>query len=697
MRTETLVAKLQEKPLKPWFNPFRGIKARLVRGTPWLEDLHRYPTSLLRVEFVAPEPGTKPEELSEEILYSLFRKYGKIADIIPQPQDNKTSPRYAHLGFPLTRDAIMARNCMHGFIVDETLGGGKNGTRLRLSYQKRVKPHSIWNWLTSHPRIVVPVVAALIAGISVIIFDPIRQFFIKVHIQHSLRFTESRVYKWFKTQTDSFKITGRHHQHDDFSTVWKHRRELIEQLRAWLQGNSDTFIVVTGPRGSGKKALVMDQSLEGRKNVLFIDCRPIVEVRGESGTISRLAAAVGYRPVFSWANSMSSLIDLAVQSTTGVKAGFSETLESQLNKILYTTTAALQEVSLGGRSKRDKDANLSDDAYLEAHPEKRPVVVIDNFLHKTENKSIVYEKVAEWAASVVQNNVAHVIFLTNDLSYTKPLTKALPDRVMRTISLGDLEPDVAKQFVISRLDDGIRPDDKDEKSHETTQPRKMDLTGLDESIETLGGRLTDLEFLSRRILTGQTPKQAVDEIVHENATDIVKMFLLSKASEEGRKWSTQQAWLLVKSLAEKPVLQYNSVLLSSTFSSSLTPAAKDGELALESLASSDLISIKFHQGHPQTIKAGKPLNQAAFAVLLADRVLKASMDLAVLKETAKIEAKSIETIENELALLAGLPKQTNETGNRLRYLLGKMDSSQRKISQLETDMAGLKKILEQES
>ncbi|KAL6855237.1 mitochondrial escape protein 2 [Amphichorda felina] len=692
---ETLVAKLQENPLKPWFNPFRGIKARLVRGTPWLEDLHRYPTNLVKVEFVPTEPGATPEELSEEVLYTLFRKYGKIADITPQSQDDKTSPRYAYLRFPLIRDAIMARNCMHGFVVSKALGGGKNGTQLRMSYEKLVKPHSIWNWLTSHPRIVVPVIAALIAGISVIIFDPIRQFFIKMHIQHSLRFTESRIYKWFKTQTDSFHITGRRDQHDDLSTVWNHRRDLIEQLRGWLDGNSDTFIVVTGPRGSGKNEMVMEQALEGRKNVLTIDCRPIVEARGESGTISRLATAVGYRPVFSWANSMSSMIDLAVQSTTGVKPGFSETLESQLNKILYTTTSALKEVSLAGRSKKDKDANLSDDSYLESHPERRPVVVIDNFLHKAEDKAIVYEKVAEWAASIVQNNIAHIVFLTNDLSYTKPLTKALPDRVFKTISLGDLDPDVAKKFVIGRLEEDPRSDDKEgEKAPETS--RKPDLTGLDESIKTLGGRLTDLEFLSRRIMAGQTPKQAVDEIVHENATDIVKMFLLGRINDNERKWSTQQVWLLVKSLAENPTLRYNSVLLSSTFSSSLTPAAKDGELALESLADSELISVQFHQGRPQIIKAGKPLNQAAFAVLLQDSVLKAKMDLSVLRELVKIETKNIETVENELALLGGLPKQTNETASRVRYLLSKMDSSQRKISQFDGEMDGLKKILEKE-
>ena len=441
----------------------------------------------------------------------------------------------------------------------------------------------------------------------------------------------------------------------------------------------------------------MDQALEGRKNVLAIDCRPIVEARGESGTIRRLATAVGYRPVFSWANSMSSMIDLAVQSTTGVKAGFSETFESQLNKILYTTTAALKETSLAKRSKKDKDANLSDDAYLEAHPEQRPVVVIDNFLHKAEDKALVYDRVAEWAASVVQNNIAHIVFLTNDSASTKPLTKALPDRVFKTVSLSDLDPEVAKKFVRSRLVDDVKVKKEEEKeATEAAELAKLDLEGLDESVEAMGGRLTDLEFLSRRIKSGQTPKEAVDEIVSENAVDIVKMYLLGKVGEEDRKWSTQQAWMLVKSLATSPTLQYNKVLLSTTFASSLNKAAKDGEQALEALAGTELISIQYYQGRPQTIKAGKPLNQVAFKEMLKDRVLKAKMDLAVLKENSSVESKSIAEVENELALLGGLPKQTNETANRVSWLLGKLDSSQRKISQLDQEMDGLKKILEKE-
>lgn len=588
----------------------------------------------------------------------------------------------------------MARNCMHGFVVTPEMGGGKTGTLLRLSYVKRMKAHTIWNWLTNHPRIVIPVLVALLTGLSVIIFDPIRTFFIKVHVQHSLHFKDSRIYKWFKSQTDNFSFT-RGHQSDGMKTIWNHRRDVIEQLQGWLDGSSDTFIVVSGPRGSGKGEMVQDQALANRKNVLVVDCRPIVDASGEAGTIKRLAASVGYRPMFSWANSMSSMIDLAVQGTTGVKAGFSETLDSQVGKILHTTANALKEITLSHRSKKDKDAQLSEDAYLEAHPELRPVVVVDNYFHKNEVSTIIYDKIAEWAASMVQNNIAHVIFLTTESSATKPLAKAMPDRVFRSISLGDLDHRVAKNFVTSRLEDEDASH-KEAGGNENVKRKPMDLTGLDQSIETLGGRLTDLEFLSRRIRAGQSPRQAMDEIVTETATDLVKIFLLAKTTDEKRKWSTQQAWYLIKELADNPSLRYHQILLAPTFASSTSSFAADGEAALEALASAELVSVSSHQGRPKCISAGKPLHQAAFSLLVQDRVLKAKMDLSVLNEMAKVEAKSIESAEAELTTLGQLPRQTAESAGRISYLLKKLQASQHNIEDLEKQMGGLKKVLNEE-
>lgn len=286
--------------------------------------------------------------------------------------------------------------------------------------------------------------------------------------------------------------------------IWDDRKADIEQIQTWLIETADTFIVVQGPRGTGKRELVLDQALKGRKNSLVIDCKPIQEARGDSATIKAAALEVGYRPVFSWMNSMSSLIDLAAQGTIGTKTSFSETLDTQLDKVWQNTSSALKAIALDARKKDDKDADLGADEYLEAHPERRPVVIIDNFLHKSQESSLVYDKIAQWGAYLTTANIAHVIFLTNDVSFSKALSKALPDRVFRQISLGDCSPEVAKRFVISHLDADAKDDPGNEKNI-PSQYRK-DLGELDECIETLGGRLTDLEFLARRIKGGETPK-----------------------------------------------------------------------------------------------------------------------------------------------------------------------------------------------
>lgn len=447
---------LKDKPIKPWFNPFQRVRASLVLGRPWIEDLHRWPNTRVKVEFIPPSPGQSAQELSQETLYSLFRRYGKLADIKSQPTDSKELPKFAYLTFSKVRHAIMAKNCMHGFVVPASEGGGNQGTMLKIVYEHKRKAHWFWDWVMNHPRFVIPVLLAFVGTFTVAVFDPIRTFFIKAHITRTFHIKDNKIYKWLSSQaskaTDVLSLKRHRTEDAGLTAIWEDRKDAIEQIRTWLMESADTFIVIQGPRGSGKRELVLDQALRDRKNTLLIDCKPIQEAKGDSSTISAAALEVGYRPVFSWTNSISSLLDLAAQGTIGTKTGFSETLDAQLAKIWQNTANALKQVALECRSQDDKDIDLDDDAYLEAHPERRPVVVLDNFLHKSQENGIVYDKISEWAAGLTTANIAHVIFLTNDVSFSKSLSKALPDRVFRQIALGDCSPEVAKRFVINHLD-----------------------------------------------------------------------------------------------------------------------------------------------------------------------------------------------------------------------------------------------------
>ena len=58
-------AYLKEHVERPWFNPIKRMDAWVVTGRPWVEDLHRFPSKRLRIEFEGPD-------LSQETLYSVI-------------------------------------------------------------------------------------------------------------------------------------------------------------------------------------------------------------------------------------------------------------------------------------------------------------------------------------------------------------------------------------------------------------------------------------------------------------------------------------------------------------------------------------------------------------------------------------------------------------------------------------------------
>ena len=700
-RIATAVRKyLKDHPYRPWWNPLSTVKAHIVLGKPWVEDLFRFPSRRLRVEFLPAQPGVEPVELNQEQLYSFFRPYGKLSEIIRQSSDSKVTPRFAYLDFARPRKAVMAKNCLHGFTVPQSQGGGQMGTVFRITYEKKERFGWARSWIFDHPRIVIPLLAALIAGISITIFDPIRTLSIRTHITRTFHFEDNVIYKWFRRQSEDLinrvkSLGGRDTSEAGMQVVWDDRKGEIEQIRSWLMESTDTFIVVQGPRGSGKKEIVVDHALQHKREahrLLVVDCKPVQEARGDAATICAAAAQVGYRPVFSWVNNMSGWLDLAAQGMTGMKAGFSETLETQLVKIYNNTAAALKQIGLEERSKKDKDAHLSDDEYLEAHPEKRPVVVVDNFLHKNSDPSVqlVYDKLAEWAAQLTTTNVAHVIFLTQDISFTKSLSKALPDRVFRQIALGDCSPEVAKRYVINHLDFDAEPstttknEDGEEVTTLTPSQKREDMQELDGVIGLLGGRLTDLEFLARRIKSGETPSKAVKEIIDQSASEIIKMFLLSGA--EDRHWSSQQAWTIVKMLAKTDVVRYNEIVMAAPFS-------KNSDQALAALEQAELISVQSSNGRPYSVKPGRPVYQTAFKRLVEDRVLAAKMDLALLGDSISGENGTIDTCEQELRLLAEMPKQPGEVAARIQWLLSKIQAGQTNIEAYEKESAGLKRVL----
>jgi RNA12 protein len=163
------------------------------------------------------------------------------------------------------------------------------------------------------------------------------------------------------------------------------------------------------------------------------------------------------------------------------------------------------------------------------------------------------------------------------------------------------------------------------------------------------------------------------------------LYFLTSARES--KWTQAQAWTLVKILSSTPEIPYDSVLLDPLFGQDETP--------LHELAQAELISIGTSpEGRPSLIRPGRPVFSAAFNLLIRDAVFHAKMELLRLTFMANEGAKAIDKCEEELAKLRMLPRgQLSEMEPRIRYLLRKIQVSQKSIEGFEKDMTGVKKIL----
>jgi hypothetical protein len=97
---------------------------------------------------------------------------------------------------------------------------------------------------------------------------------------------------------------------------------------------------------------------------------------------------------------------------------------------------------------------------------------------------------------------------------------------------------------------------------------------------------------------------------------------------------------------------------------------------------------------PSAIKPGKPVYNAAFKQILRDDVLRCRMDLALLGQLISMENANIAKFEAELKILgAPLPKRSWEIDTRVKWLLGKLMSSQQKLELYEREISVLKEVL----
>lgn len=74
--------------------------------------------------------------------------------------------RFSNVSFDRVRYAVRAQNCLHGLVLP---GNGAN-TRLSIVYERTLKGHVIRDWLSSHPRIVLPMLAFFLGTLTYTVY-----------------------------------------------------------------------------------------------------------------------------------------------------------------------------------------------------------------------------------------------------------------------------------------------------------------------------------------------------------------------------------------------------------------------------------------------------------------------------------------------------------------------------------------------
>ena len=651
-----------------------------VKGTPWIEDLRRFPSTTLKVMF-------EGNPLTEEELYLLFRRYGLIVDIIPED-------KFATVVYRRVRSAVSAKNCITGI----TLNKGK--TVLHIQYVKIKRVNYITDFISAHQRITIPIIIALLAGTAVLIFDPIREWFIeeKITKKYSLEnqkfgrirklllFPFDTIKEWYWKSYDYFddyvhskeeiQTEGEAAKVIDSNLIWVDRYEKAKQLKLWIFENVGTFIIVKGPKGSGKNDFVLENCLQKdeklKSKILYIDCDKIVKSRSTNSLMKNTASQIGYFPLFTWTNSVSQFVDLGVQSITGQKSGLSESKETQFKNIFALATQAIRSITQSEYKryetiilkKNHKLVNkeeavelLKYDGFLQQHPETKPIVVIDKFGHNIQDEhDFVHPVIAEWASGLIQINIAHVIFITSDVGSMLILNEALPNQVFKLIVLSDASFATSKKYLQNQL-------------------KVDDASSFAACVEPLGGRMLDLQAFIRRVKSGEEPQVALQELVNQAAEQITTFFI----NKEGKEWDPCQVWVIMKLLTEQGSIDFQLLLKNPLFSSSYDTLG-----ILTTLEKHDLISLTYNKGVLDKIKTGRPLYQSAFKNLIEDKRVFRIYEQNYIKKLISMENAKIKKLEEEIQSI-----YKANLKNRVAYLSDKVDSSNKKIMDYEKQVKSL--------
>eukprot|EP00698_Gefionella_okellyi_P003147 TRINITY_DN12943_c0_g1_i1.p1 TRINITY_DN12943_c0_g1~~TRINITY_DN12943_c0_g1_i1.p1 ORF type:complete len:801 (-),score=201.24 TRINITY_DN12943_c0_g1_i1:23-2260(-) len=617
---------------------FQPVRCNLVRGQPFLEDfIGRYPSNRLKIELLG-------GDLSIEKLYDYLRRHGQLVDVLQGPIV-KDVPRVITAVFRYTGGAVAARNCLHRMKLD-------NAT-LSISYERVFKTSAIADAFSKYPRLMVPIVGILVAGTTYLVFDPLRVFSITNRITGRFAMSNFAAVKWLRSKTGSWlerirsrrilemfrRRSSKRLSHD----AWAERSDEEMRLRQWLHLSPSRVLLLTGPKGSGKSALIARIAKDARR-VVTLDVGAILE-RGDDEFLKRFAEAVGFFPS---ATALSALTGMLETFTGGGSKSTGNPTTSHVLKILECVTAALIRLQPAA----------------EAGKEDYPLFIIDGFTADNKDKHDHFLNIlAQWAMLVSSSHLARVVFVGDSAFGDESMYQAMQrEDLLDIITLNDATQEAAEHFIKRSVDPKFPVE-------------------ASEVVGILGGRFIDLCTFVDKVNDGIPTQQAVEEIVNA-AMVTVRSQLMGARMHKEAKWNRLQLWQTMIALVNSNgALRYDDILFT---------VFRGDDLALRSLVKTDLVHVEVVYG-PDLIRAGSSVLLEAFRRMTQEPSLRAGMDLAVVKQKIEIEMAKITAAEDELVKIqevqdsVGRYSDMTAIAARKQFLLSYIDEIHAKVSVMDMD------------
>ncbi|KAI9034014.1 RNA12 protein-domain-containing protein [Hyaloraphidium curvatum] len=663
---ETVISDhLRKTHVRTWYN-WNDLKAFPILGTPFIEDLlERHPSHWLKVTFQGPP-------LSVEELFTTFRPYGRINDIVPAA-DGKS----ATVIFVSPKDGVTAQNCLLKHKVGCTV--------LDIEYVDPAIVGKWVEWFQKNTRLAVLILGAIVAVISFAILEPTREFLIANKI--TKQYTPKGLVKLL------YRLTGRAQKAaaavkpvatpgvDLASDGLEEVREYSERLIENCKSPPDTFFFVVGPKGSGKNQL-MKAMTDMTPYDLTIDLDEIQAQGTDALVLRSLTRQIGYWPQFTFFSKFGAMADALIVATTGTSAGLASTPQQDFKGFLNTATLALKRIV-----KRQNEANAK--LASSGKPTKvvdYPVVVVWSFASKERAKgknAWTNDLIAEWAATLVENKIANVVFVSKNPMSVRTAARFLPTKTFEVFTLHDAPYQQAYNYIKGQL---LAPAPPPAEDGAADAPAPAPVPVID-SIEPavvnrvlrgLGGRLTDLEVLTSKIkaatmvanekgqfstITTQLVQECYDDLVTKVISEVRKAGFGDNPDEAAKlPWKASQFWHIVKVLADNETASYDDVKNSGAFAGNDAP--------LMALEDAEIIALEYDKGRPYEIRVGRPIAREAFKQMVHnDPKFAAAMNVKAIDETIKTLTDTFITpAEAELEKLNNIINGPGGNGGLVSYM-----------------------------